>query len=418
MKIALLNTSERTGGAGIACNRLMKALNNAGHQAFMLVRDKRTDDANVISLNNGFFTRRLNKFRFLYERLSIFWANSLCKKDLFAVSIANTGTDISEHPIVKDADIIHLHWINQGFLSLKDIRKLIETNKPVVWTMHDMWPCTGICHHARECDNYQTHCQHCFFLKRPAKKDLSYRIFDKKHVVYQSGKLTFIACSNWLKGRAEKSALFAGHSLFSVPNPIDTSRFRPTDKFRCRKDFNLPIDKQLILFGSMKVSDKRKGIDYMIKAAEILSENENSKDIELVIFGQSTIDPTVIFPFKVNYVRFLSNEEDMISLYNAVDIYVTPSLEENLPNTIMEAMACGTPCVGFNTGGIPEMIDHKENGYIAEYKSSEDLAAGILYVLNEAGLEKFGVSARKKVTQNYSQDIIAASYVRIYNQLI
>jgi glycosyltransferase involved in cell wall biosynthesis len=280
-----------------------------------------------------------------------------------------------------------------------------------------MWPCTGICHHARECDNYQEHCGYCFFLKNPKSEDLSYHIFNKKADVYQSKNITFVTCSNWLKKRAEKSALFSGLRLFSVPNPIDTVLFRPMNQMLCREALNLPTDKQLILFGSMKVSDKRKGIDYMVKAAELLSQKEGTKNIELVIFGLSDTDLSGLFPFNVNYIRFLTDENDMISLYNAADVYVTSSLEENLPNTIMEAMTCGTPCIGFNVGGIPEMIDHKINGYIAAYKSAEDLARGIHYVLNEVDLQQFGSAARNKAMQFYSQNKVAERYVEVYKAM-
>ncbi len=125
MKIVILNTSERTGGAAIAAHRLMKALSKSGHEVHMLVRDRQTDDPRVVSINTGFFTRKINRLRFIWERLVIFAHNRWSKKNLFAVSIANTGTNISRHPLVKEADIIHLHWINQGFLSLKNIRQLL-----------------------------------------------------------------------------------------------------------------------------------------------------------------------------------------------------------------------------------------------------------------------------------------------------
>ena len=148
MKILILNTSERTGGAAVAAGRLEKALLRAGISVSKIVRKD----------------TKLNRLRFYWERLIIFLCNGLSRKKLFMVSIANTGEDISSNPLVKEADIIHLHWINQGFLSLNNIKKIVELNKPIVWTMHDMWPCTGICHHAWDCNNFMDECAKCPFL--------------------------------------------------------------------------------------------------------------------------------------------------------------------------------------------------------------------------------------------------------------
>ena len=179
MNILILNTSELTGGAAVAANRLAKALGKSGVEVSMLVRDRKTDHVKVFSVNNSWTSHRLNSFRFIWERLIIFICNFFSKKNLFQVSIDNTGTDLSKHPLVQQADVIHLHWVNQGFLSLSDIKKLVNTGKPIVWTMHDMWPCTGICHHARDCEKFQTECESCFFLKSKGK-DLSTSVFDKK----------------------------------------------------------------------------------------------------------------------------------------------------------------------------------------------------------------------------------------------
>ena len=163
MKVLILNTSERTGGAAVAANRLMHALCKQGVEAKMLVRDKLSDDERVISVNQSWFQRRLNFLRFVWERLVIFLCNKLNRKDLFRVSIANTGVNVAAHPLVKEADVIHLHWINQGFLSLKGLRQLIATGKPIVWTMHDLWPATAICHSPGDCASYQTASAHCAF---------------------------------------------------------------------------------------------------------------------------------------------------------------------------------------------------------------------------------------------------------------
>jgi len=415
MKIVILSTFERIGGAAVAANRLMKALDKRGSEVHMLVRDKQTDDARVISVSRGFRALLINFLRFFWERFIIFTCNRFTKQNLFAVSIANTGNNVSKHPLVKEADIIHLHWINQGFLSLKNIRQLVELGKPIVWTMHDMWPCTGICHHARECNNYQTACKNCFYLQHPSGKDLSSKIFRKKKQLYKQANISFVSCSEWLNRRASAGALLTGNPAITIPNPIDTKTFQPLDKIASRKKLGLPVDKKLLLFSAVNLNDYRKGYSFLAKA--LLQMTAQGSDMELVLVGNSK-NKLPELPLKVNHIAFVSNETDMAKVYNAVDLYVTPSLEENLPNTIMEAMACGTPCVGFNTGGIPEMIDHKINGYVAAYKSAEDLAAGIRWILLEADYAALSEKAVEKVRSHYAEWIVAAEYAEVYKSAL
>jgi glycosyltransferase involved in cell wall biosynthesis len=420
MKILIVNTSERIGGAAVAANRLMKALNKAGHETKMLVRDKQTDDPNVISINTGWWKKKINFIRFAWERWVIFVHNRFNRKNLFKVSIANTGTDISKHPLVKEADIIHLHWINQGFLSLNNIRQLILSGKPVVWTMHDMWCFTGVCHHARECVSCQSECGNCFHLNSSHRKDLSFRIFSKKKKVWVNRNITFVGCSKWLAKEAIQSPLMQGNKVDAIPNPIDITMFKPMDKEQARKQLGLPLNKQLLLFGAVNITDKQKGFDYLQEGLEYIQRQFSDiyKNIELVIFGQLKSDIVSRINVFVHSMNYLKDETTITSLYNAVDLFVTPSLEENLPNTIMEAMACGTPCVGFNIGGIPEMIDHKVNGYVAEYKSAKDLAVGIDWILENKDILPLSQNCVTKVEQSYSEKIIADKYLETYNNLL
>lgn len=416
MRILIINTSERIGGAAVAANRLMESLKNNGIKVKMLVRDKQTDKISVVSSNQ----KGLELWNFIWERIVIWIANRFKRNNLFAVDIANTGIDITSLPEFQQADIIHLHWINQGMLSLKNIQKIIESGKPIVWTMHDMWPCTGICHHARECTNYQSECHFCpFIYKNGGKNDLSTRIFRKKKKLYSQTKISFIACSKWLKEKAEVSALMEGQTVINIPNPININLFKPRNKAEARKKLNLPLDRQLILFGSVKITDKRKGIDYLVDSCKLLIDHhpELQEKIGVVVFGNQSELIQNLLPFKVYSLPFVSNEHDIVDIYNSVDLYVTPSLEENLPNMIMESMACGVPCVGFNVGGIPEMIDHLHNGYVAQYKSSEDFANGIYWVLTDPSYKELSEQACRKAVSNYSEDIIAKKYTDIYNKI-
>lgn len=414
MKVVIINTYERIGGAAVAAGRLVKALHRKNISVSMLVQDKQSVDDNVVSVSTNAVIRITNLFRFYSERFIIFLFNHLNRRNLFSVSIANVGQDISRHPSVINADIIHLHWINQGFLSLQDIRKLIELGKPIVWTMHDMWPCTGICHHARDCERYQEKCKSCFFLQSKSRRDLSTYVFNKKDQVYKNANITFVGCSEWLTQRAKKSKLLQSKSIISIPNTLDTTIFYPQDKKKARLALGLPLDKKFLLFGALNVTDERKGVYYLIEALK----NICLENIELVVFGQIKEEIKSVLPVSVHPMGYLDEEKKIALLYNAVDLFVTSSLEENLPNTIMEAMACGTPCVGFNIGGIPEMIDHLLNGYVAKYKDVEDLSQGIEWVLNNNKDDNLFEFCIKKVHSAYSEEIVTRNYISLYKQIL
>lgn len=415
MRVLIINTSERMGGAAIAANRLMEALKNNGIKAKMLVRNKQTDQISVVELKKSWW----RVWQFIWERIVIWKANYFKKHNLFAVDIANTGTNITLLPEFTQADVIHLHWINQGMLSLTDIRRIIQSGKPIVWTMHDMWPFTGICHYAGDCDKYGTLCHNCPLLYKGSKKDISYRIFQKKKTLFEDAQITFVACSRWLESLAKKSELIKGQTITNIPNAINTNLFKPRNKQQAREKCRLPQDKKLLLFGSVKITDKRKGIDYLVAACNLIASTypEFSKELGVVVFGSQAEQYATLFPFPIYPMNYVSNEKELVDIYNAVDLYVTPSLQDNLPNTIVEAMACGIPCIGFNVGGIPQMIDHLHNGYVAEYQSSQDLANGIHWALTEGEYESLSEEACRKAVSCYSESIISKKYIDIYNKI-
>ncbi len=416
MRVLIINTSERTGGAAIAAWRLMAALNNNGIKAKMLVRDKETDQLTVVELKKSL----LNLWKFVWERVVIWRANSFKRHELFSVDIANTGIDITALPEFKQADVIHLHWINQGMLSLRNIQKILDSGKPVVWTMHDMWPFTGICHYAETCERYQTECHDCHFLyDGGSKKDLSYKTFQKKKKLLAHAHITFVACSQWLEAMAKKSALLQGQTITNIPNAININLFKPRDKQEARRKCGLPEEKKLLLFGSLKITDKRKGVDYLIEACKLLHEKypDLSDQLGVVIVGKQAEQVTQLIPFPVYDMAYVSDEKKLVDIYNAVDLYVTSSLQDNLPNTIVEAMACGIPCIGFNVGGIPQMIDHLHNGYVAEYMSADDFANGIHWALSQGNYQELSEEAYRKALTCYSEHTIAQKYINIYNRV-
>jgi len=407
MNILIVSTSDIHGGAAIASFRLMNALLSQGEKVKMLVRDKRSDQPDVIAIGNKW----QNSLHFYRERSIIFLHNRLSKKNLFDISIANSGTAITEHPAFRMADVIHLHWINQGMLSLSEISRIIASGKRVVWTMHDMWPFTGICHHAAGCCHYEKGCGDCPFLTAPSRTDLSQQLFQKKMKAYNGGRITFVACSHWLKELADKSPLTAGHKVTTIPNPIDTAHYHPMDKRALRRKLQLPEKSKIVLFAAVKASDPRKGMEYLVEASQIIAQQQ--KEILFLIAGNNGEEMGKRLSLPARCLGYVAPQE-MAEVYNAADLFVTPSLQENLPNTIMEAMACGTPCVGFDTGGIPEMITHGKNGYVALYKDAVDLAFGILSILYGNDPEVVSSDARNRALLEYSQEIVANQYMEIY----
>ena len=416
MRVLIVNTSERTGGAAVAASRLMEALNNNGVKAKMLVRDKETDRLTVAAVPG----QKWMQFYFLWERFVVWLRLYFNRKHLFEVDIANCGADVTQLPEFQEADVVHLHWINQGMLSLKGIRKILNTGKPVVWTMHDIWPATAICHLTLDCRNFETQCTHCRLLPgNGSTNDLSTQIWKRKQQMLNDRQITFVTCSQWLAGEAQKSALLKGQRVVSIPNPIDTHIYTPKDKQQARQRVGLPTEGRIILFASQRVTNRNKGMGYLLEACRLLAEQypEKKEDITVAILGGHAEEIEGQLPFRTCPLGYVNDEQRIVDIYNAADVFVLPSLSENLPNTIMEAMACGVPSVGFRIGGIPEEIDHQQNGYVADYCSSEDLARGIWWTLYEADHEAVRKACLQKVAHNYSQQSVANRYLEVYESL-
>ena len=417
MRILIVNTSERTGGAAVASGRLMNALNNNGAKAKMLVRDKESDHIAVVGLRRSL----LQEWHFLWERWCIFCHLHFSRKHLFEIDIANTGTDITTLPEFKEADVIHLEWINQGMLSLNDIRKIIAKGKAVVWTMHDLWPAAAICHYAHMCSSFKTGCHYCRLLPGGGSaNDLSKRVWKCKETVYRNSNIHFVACSRWLEQQAQQSKLLQGMQITSIPNSIDTNIYHPSDKQDARLSAGLPAGgRRIILFVSQRVTDERKGMVYFIEAIErLVALYPAMKERWVVaVLGGHAEDITDKLALPVYPLGYVNDEKKIVSVYNSADVFVLPSLEDNLPNTIMEAMACGVPCVGFDVGGIPEMIDHEINGYVARFKDSDDLMRGIRWVLDpNTDYALLSHRAIRKVTSAYSERSVALKYIEVYDQ--
>lgn len=418
MKVLLINTYESQGGAAIACKRLLTALNKTTTvKAKLLVdiRQKQTTNEEVYELATTERKRVIRKYRFILEKV-LFMPFEVSKKERFSFSTARLGTDIRNHPLVQEADILHIHWTNHSFLSHENIRQLIQLRKPVVVTMHDMWYFTGGCHYSGECINFTKECGNCKFLKYPRSNDMSHRIWNSKSRIY-ADNMIFVACSKWLAEVGRTSSLLQEQRVINIPNPIDISIFEKRDKLEARRVFNLPENKILILYVAAKVDDERKGYKYLSQALKELYESDAAlkEHLEIVVMGNVKNQQEIAFYFPTHFLGSISDPDTIVSCYNTADVFVAPSLEDNLPNTIVESMACGTPVVAFHTGGIPEIIDHKHNGYLSEYKNSTDLINGMSWVISESGISDKCVD---KIAKTFSEEVVSSQFARLYQSLL
>jgi len=322
--------------------------------------------------------------------------------------------------LVKQADIIHLHWTNSGFLSIDDLKELIDTGKPIVWTLHDMWTFTGGCHYAGTCDHFTGECGDCYFLSDPGENDISRKGWLHKAAMYAGAEnVTFVTCSQWLGTVAKRSSLISKFRIESIPNPIDVNLFSPTDKTTAKERWRINPFAKVIAFGAANINDRRKGITYLVDAlTDLYSLCPDAGLIEIVIFGKNKHFDASQLPFRVYELGPISVQEELVEIYNLADVFVMPSVEDNLPNTVMEALACGTPVVAFNTGGVPEMIDHQQNGYLAEYKSAGDLAKGLYEILHSDKTEELSLNARNKVLNTFTNKAVAQQYHKLYKSIL
>ena len=418
LKVVHLSISDINGGAAIAALRIHSAQLKSGIDSKLLVQSKSSDNSNVISLVQTPFDKTKRYIRVFLDKLT-FKTLSLSKRERF--TFPNFGMNLSNNDLVKEADVINLHWINEGFLSLKSILLLATLKKPLVFTLHDMWAFTGGCHYNHGCEKFVDSCGNCPALKFRKGNDLSRKIYYMKGAAYKDLNFSVSTCSNWLNSESKKSSLFHNRKIRTIHNPINTDIFKPNEKLNSCKELNLPLDKNLILFGAMELTNERKGFGYLISALKIISEHQREYlvNTNIVILGLTGGMDLSEIPFQVHVLGKITNENKLVHCYNAADIYVTPSLQDNLPNTVIESLSCGTPVVAFNTSGIPDMIEHLKNGYLAELKSSEDLAAGIVTLLsNSELLLKMKVKCRETALNKFNEETIAHQYSAYYNELL
>lgn len=416
MNIISINTFSHTGGASIAAVRIMDALSSIGEDASMLTYYKDGEHSDIEAYTDSYIGTKLRWWKFVYERLR-FLPYEANKEIRFHFSLANAGVDLASHPMVKNADAIHLHWFNKSYLSLKGLGKLLEMGKPIIWTLHDMWAFTGGCHYNyNDCISYQSKCRACPMIKNSRKDDLSTKIWLEKKDIYAKakGNLHFVTCSDWLGDEVRNSALLSNYPVTTIPNPIDSTFFKPLEKSVARDRLEIKSRKRLILFVAMNTTDERKGFRFLAEALKKV----NNEDAELLVIGKAKKETLEALPLEVNYLGFIKSKEKMHAVYNAADVYVSPTLQDNLPNTVMESLSCGTPVVAFNTGGVPEMVEDGKEGRIVPQRDVPGLAKAIDWVLeDETRYRKLSENARQKVLDKFSYSKVANQYLRLFESM-
>lgn len=316
-----------------------------------------------------------------------------------------------------DPQLVHLSWVNSGFMQIESLKRF---KKPIVWTLHDMWPFTGGCHYDNECGKYQKMCGGCPVLVSTDELDLSRLIWERKLESWKDVPIAVVAPSRWLATMARSSSLFKEQRIEIIPNGIDTSKYKPIDKGAAREAFNLPHGKKLLLFSAFNATtDRRKGNQFLEPALKKLTQQGWFDRIELLVVGTSPDENPPDLGLKVHYMGNMHDEVSLILLYSAADATVAPSMQENLSTVVMESLSCGTPVVAFNIGGMPDMVDHLESGYLAQPFSSDELAEGIKWVLESGSRhEMLSRCARKTVLDRFDLTSVALRYLSLYQTLI
>lgn len=378
-KVVQIQYSMTSGGS--AALRLHKAfLSNGIESSILSLSPSDIDGEKIRSL------RTRNKMAAdIDQKLQFFFVRKHIKPEYGLFSCPILGNDISTHPLVVNSDVIYVHWVLHGFLNLKNFEQLASLGKPVIFFLHDMWSITGGCHHSFECEKYTTMCFKCPMFGKSTTIDWAASEFQKKKRFYSKNEnIFFITPSTWLQDCTQRSALTKDKPVFHIPNILDRTIFKSFTKSTAKQILNIAPEETVIAFGAMALNSPYKGWEYLKSALDLLKSSSELGKVTVLIFGSNHSRPIAdAIPFKTKFMGYLRDEYTSALVYNTADVLVAPSVADNLPFTVMESLACGTPVSAFEIGGIPDMIQHKKNGYLARYRDAKDLAEGIKFCINE-----------------------------------
>jgi glycosyltransferase involved in cell wall biosynthesis len=396
-------------GAARGAYWLHRALVEIGVDSTILTnsRDDLGDDT-VISANRSVFSRASFGLRYKASRLPI---EAYRHRQAVAFSTGLDGIDMTRHPAYGAADLVHLHWIN----SLVSVRSLGKVAKPVVWTLRDMWPFTGGCHHAMDCERYTDECGRCPQLDSHRERDLSRFVLRHKQASVPAN-LRVVGISRWISERASRSALFRQCDISTISNNVDTELFHPIDRQTARQALGLDDERKLVLIGALDISSIYKGFDLFLQALDEL----RGENVRIVTFGRSGSAVPESLGFPVTELGLLADAVSLRLAYSAADVFVAPSRAEAFGKTLAEAMACGTPVVCFDATGPKDIVEHEQDGYKAAPFEPADLARGIRWVLGQdnEGYVRLCRKARERAVRLFDSRVIARQYETIYREML
>ncbi|HEC15522.1 MAG TPA: glycosyltransferase [Sedimenticola sp.] len=412
MKVVHLNSFELKGGAAKAARRLHHGLVEAAVTSRMLVQFKESDDWRI----QGPVTKAEKAAALIKDALDPLPKAIYPRGREKVWSINWTPASVARRIGTLGADLVHLHWINAGFVSVESIGRIA---RPVVWTLHDMWPLTGGCHYDKGCQRFLEGCGRCPQLCSSSRHDLSRLGFRRKQGAWRNIQLTLVAPSRWLAGEAGKSPLFQDRDIRVIANGLDLDVYKPRERAQARELLGLPGDRPLVLFcAAGDFLDPRKGGELIRKILAPLAAWPGDKRPLLAVMGSSEPQAAYPCPLEMLYLGRMHDDIAIALAYAAADVFLAPSFQDNLPNTVMEALACGTPVAAFRVGGIPEMIDHGVNGYLAACGDEAGLGAGVAWLLNHPEPARLAEAARKTAEQCYDIKRQAQCYIELYEELV
>jgi len=413
LRALIVNSEDRRGGAARAAHRLHSALREAGVDARMLVQVKHGDETSVLGPRNA---------------IGMLAASLRPAADLLPLALYPGRQSVTFYPgwlpdrlvsrvRAERPDLVHLHWLAGATLKVTSLKRL---NAPLVWTLHDMWPFTGGCHYDEGCGRYDSGCGRCPILASRRRMDLSMLGWRRKQRAYRGLDMHVVTPSRWLADLARRSPLLASFPVSVIPNPIDTRVYRPLDKCMARDLLKLPQEGRIVLFGALRsTTESRKGFPLLVEALQRFGRHHSREKCYAVIFGASRPDLSPDFGMESIFVGTMADDLSLALLYSAADVFVAPSRQENLSNTVMESLSCGTPVVAFSIGGMPDMIEHQVNGYLARPFEAEDLARGIAWVLSDTSrAAALAQRARNKASEEFDGIVIARRYLALYRDTL
>lgn len=400
MNILQINTQDKKGGAANIAYLLKKGLEKRGHSSPMFVGRKYSNDHNVFILNDVLsFSGKVRR------KLAYWLANDI---DVF------NSSHILKMEQFKKADVVHCHNLHSNYFNLSTLQKMSRL-KPIVWTFHDMWPITAHCAHAFDGKIGKSGFFACPALNTPpaiAWHNEKY-LTKRKSGIYKNSNFHIATPSKWLADKVGQSVL-KDKPLSVIYNGIDTSVFRPYDKQESRQSLGLPPDKRIVLIVAKGgASNPWKGGNY---AQEVIRAFKDDPRVFFVDLGGDTTQESPHF----KTVGYVADQNTLAKYYSIADILLYPSVADNCPLVVLEAMACGLPVVSFTTGGIPEIIDHKKTGYVAEYKNTDDLIIGIesILALNPSETEEMKSNAIKIINNSFTLNMMVDNYINLYKKLL